>query len=231
MEGETRMRKWVTLSLILALLTTVAGLSVAAADDSWTCEACGKPNYGGSACASCGTSREPPESVANEQWPQMNLKWQEMIVQKLPDPSQNLWPKIAPGKYAHGSGVYNHRKVTAKALFIEDGHYVLTDMTFNRSLHKVVYLNRSTFNKNSQALLPEVELNKNVKGRIVSDLVPSYGPGDQYEILKDGVNEIQVKAGELVTVLFEMDGYLFIDFDSSLGETRGWIPVDMAAAP
>ena len=58
--------------------------------------------------------------------------------------------------------------------------------------------------------------------RMVADAVPRYGPGTDFNDFGDEV----LPAGSPVSVFFEENGWVFMEFMSPQGLDRGWVPVE-----
>lgn len=60
----------------------------------------------------------------------------------------------------------------------------------------------------------------------VCAVTPLLGPGNQYGKVKHNGKEVLLDADTPVNVFFETEGWVFAEFDCSIGLIRAWLPAD-----
>lgn len=195
-------------------------------------------------CPECGEARpvsqiamvdddQPTEPISSGSWPviERELKKLKMIEPKDPPEakSQSRYQSYGgpDGSKYIGTGAYQELKMrSVNGLFMENG-YVLTEINYATVGMRFVYFPKSRFE--SVKKLETVELTA-VPAVMVREVLPLYGPGEEYTSFKPSNTETRIPADTEIGVLFEMDGWLFMEWDSPVGLVRLWVPVDSATS-
>jgi hypothetical protein len=175
-------------------------------------------NISGLSSIADSTSTPPPSSPPDKPWPVITYTRQSISVQPLAD-DQRVQSRCGPAKTYHGAGAYKtYKMLSTDALFVE-GNYVFVDMDYLTVGMRIVYFPVNAFYSFNN--VPEVSLTS-VSAYTTATLTPTFGPGYAY----DTFDEAAISSGASLSVFFEENGWVFAEFNSSLGVVRAWIPVD-----
>ena len=163
-------------------------------------------------------TEKPTDTPEPVQWPVMDLSGTETRLSGLADGDRHQAFFGPDRKKYSGAGAYQPKKLSsAKALF-QEGNYVLVDMYYPSVGKRCVYFMAYSVTKKPSKTVSltayPTELTENTQPRL--------GPGGEYE---DGDVE-KLKKGTTVGVLLEYQGWIFAEFDCSLGKIRAWLPAD-----
>lgn len=162
-------------------------------------------------------------TASSNPWPEKTYSAKRTSVRDLPSNKRHQ-SRLGPSKSYHGGGAYKSYKISSiKALFIEDG-WVYADLDYTTVGRRRLYFAQSIFT-GSLSGVPEVSL-KGYSAKTTSSLTPRFGPGSKYDSFDEG----EISSGTRVTVFFEEDGWVFGEFDCSLGTVRAWIPAEKVRA-
>ena len=129
---------------------------------------------------------------------------------------------FGPGKpYADGAGAYKASGVRNATALFRESIFVLVDLDYPTG-RQIVY-----FKKIDLTTLPEetVELVPYPSATVCA-VTPLLGPGNQYGKVKHNGKEVLLDADTPVNVFFETEGWVFAEFDCSIGLIRAWLPAD-----
>ena len=168
-----------------------------------------------------GSSTTAPTETPAKPWPEITYARQGISIQPLEE-DQRVQSRCGPAKTYHGAGAYKtYKMISTDALFME-GSYVFVDLDYQTVGRRIVYFPISAFNSFNG--VPEVSLTS-VAAHTTAALTATYGPGYSY----DTFEEAALSSGTSLSVFFEENGWVFAEFNCSLGIVRGWIPVDQVA--
>ena len=169
------------------------------------------------------TSQHAASTAPSKPWPEKRYDAKRTSVRDLPSNKRHQ-SRLGPSKSYHGGGAYKSYKISSiKALFIEDG-WVYADLDYSTVGRRRLYFSQSIFT-GSLSGVPEADF-RGYSARTTASLTPRFGPGSKYDSFDEG----KVSSGTLVKVFFEEDGWVFGEFDCSLGTVRAWIPVEKVKA-
>ena len=170
-------------------------------------------------------SRLPqPVFQASGRWPQMSFRWVSTGFKSTKSRTQayggpdSVYPQV---------GAYKpNRQTSLYALYRENG-YVFVDMDCEGHKRCVYFHDYDLTNKEADL----IDLNA-YSARTTRSFIPRYGPGMEYDavVSKSGsgnTSEVTVYSGTQISALFEMNNWVFAQFNSSIGLIRAWFPVDV----
>lgn len=189
---------------------------------TWTCPTCGEVlsaeyNF-------CPNDRTEKVVSSNGSWPVRNLAGVSTTLAKLQKESDRHQSFLGPNsKSYNGAGAYKPYKVTSATALFRENNYVLVDMSYSTVGRRCVYFRSYSLTNSS---VEEVNLTP-YPAKTISQIQPYYGPGTIYDIQSDSnKNAVTISAGTSLSVFFEMNGWVFAEYQCTLGLTRGWLPAD-----
>ncbi len=124
-----------------------------------------------------------------------------------------------PGKnYREGNAFVTSKMKSVYGLFTE-GKYMLTEMDYAGVGKRRLYFMIGTFTKTGDT--PAWDMT-GYEANTAADAFPRYGPGEDYNDFEGEV----LPAGSEVSVFFEENGWVFMEFMSAQGLDRGWVPAE-----
>ena len=210
----------------------------------WTCPVCGAeypedylfcPKDGSRRDEAGQPEPDNPEPAASDtEWPQMPMDGISVKLTSL-DKDNRHQSYFGPDRKKYpGAGAYvprNTRAVTA--LFQEDG-YILVDLDYPAVGRRCVYFLPYSIKNTSGREIPEVTLTA-YSAEVTESVQAAYGPGENYDVLQKAetakggqmmYRKIILEAGTKISVFFEMNGWVYIEFECKLGLVRAWVPAD-----
>ncbi len=145
----------------------------------------------------------------------------------IQDQAERVTSYAGPGEdYAIVGKYAPYDQVSIIAYFIENGEWVLADLSFKGTDEKMVYLKQKLFNQIDN--IPFKYFNHtSISGIVIRDAIPRFGPDVkflealQYKALKDTNIEI----------FFMHNGYVFAEYTTPLGKVRMWLPLNSVTIP
>ena len=130
--------------------------------------------------------------------------------------------------YVHGGEFKASSVQNALALFRE-GDYALVDFYYPATGKCCLYFAVRDLTSRD---IEQVTLTA-YPARVVSEVQPMEGPGYDYRPLEEltqrkAVKQVYLRAGTQISVFFEMNGWVFMEFTGSIGRARAWIPSSFA---
>jgi len=220
------MRKTISLLVAVACLLAAIPTAVLADGATWTCPTCGQElSQSYNFCPNDATAR--PSASAGS-WPVWTLGGTGTSLRKLKSSKDRHQSYLGPSKSNyHGAGAYKPYKVTSATALFREGDYVLVDMSYTTVGRRCVYFRASSLTNSS---VEQVSLTPHA-ARTTGRVQPYYGPGTIYDrMTDDNRNDIMLSSGTRISVYFEVNGWVFAEFQTVFGSTRGWIPANMVQA-
>jgi hypothetical protein len=168
------------------------------------------------------TSQPTETAVAEETappkpWPLENIAKYDLRAVDKGDERAIAW--CGPGKnYREAGGFKTNKLSSVSGVFIE-GDYVLVDVDYAGVGKRCVYFRKNAF-KNTSVVPPRDLIGYGAV--TVMDTMLRYGPGVDY----DDFDDEYLPGGIQISVFFEESGWVFAEFMTSEGLTRGWIETD-----
>jgi hypothetical protein len=157
------------------------------------------------------------ETAPPKPWPLENIANYDLRAVDKGDERAIAW--CGPGKnYREAGGFKTNKLSRVSGVFIE-GDYVLVDVDYAGVGKRWVYFRKNTF-RNTSVVPPRALIGYGAV--TVMDTMLRYGPGVDYD---DFDNEY-LPGGIQISVFFEENGWVFAEFMTSEGLTRGWIEAD-----
>lgn len=194
----------------------------------WICPTCGKEvpaeyNF----CGDDGT----PKTISSGAWPVREMRGVGVVLRKGPSTKTRRMAFYGPDSKDYAEEYsYLPAKVSSATALFREGNYILVDLVYEGSTHRCVYFNENVLNYNN---VDDVLLTR-YKARALSETVVRTGPGDDYdEVINSnyidgrGVKitaKVRLEMNMEIDVFFEMNEWLFIEFVSSIGLIRAWVP-------
>lgn len=223
------------ISVFMVVTMFLALMPTAMADGlSWVCKYDGYTSPG-KYCAFCGRSQEEATGTGSasssytqtSQWPQVDFSPVSVQLKKTSDKEGRRQSKGGPNKDYIGVGAYKPYKMRSATAWFTEGDYVLTEIDYSTVGHRCVYFSKGNFD--STRGVERISLSS-VSGKMNTTVTPYYGPGYSYDIFAPDNKEMQIGSGTRIQVLMEKDGWLFVEWNCSLGAVRLWVPENTVSA-
>ena len=126
-----------------------------------------------------------------------------------------------PGRhYLEANGFRTVKMSSVQGIFME-GNYILTEMNYAGVGKRRLYFTLGTFEGSGDTPAWDMQ---GFNTHTAADTYPRYGPGEDYN---DFGGEV-LPSGSPVSVFFEENGWVFMEYSSPNGLGRGWIPAESA---
>ena len=127
---------------------------------------------------------------------------------------------VIVGKYAP------YDQVSIIAYFIENGEWVLANLSFKGTDEKMVYFKQKLFNQ-IENIPFQYSKYTSISGIVIRDAIPRYGPDAKY------LEALQYKAlkDTNIEIFFMHNGYVFAEYTTPLGKVRMWLPLASVTIP
>lgn len=195
---------------------------------TWVCPTCGRElpveyNF----CPDDRTEKVLPAG----KWPIRILNGVGTSLKKLASTDDRHQSYAGPdGKAYSGTGAYKPFKVSSATALFREGNYVLVDITYKTVGRRCVYFKSSSLVNDA---VESVTL-ESVPAKVKVEIQPSYGPGAYYDELEKTITEknktrtdsVLLEPGTEIKVFFETNGWVFAEFNCSLGLVRAWLPAE-----
>ena len=159
-------------------------------------------------------------------WPTFRLVGTWTTLKPAKEESRRYQSTFGPGRHYPGAGAYKPYKVTSAAALMREGEYVLVDMSYQTVGRRILYFREADL---LNASVRDVSL-RAYPATVTSTVQPLFGPGYAYDEVvmktKKGNEKIRIGTGTRVNVFFEVNGWVFAEFDCALGVIRAWLPAD-----
>ena len=220
------MKRMISLTIALMCLLTVLTGFAHADGGSWYCSTCG--TYRNTDfCPDCGARRPAGQSGS---WMTLTMSGVGTSLRPFNDQSRRHQSYFGPNSNYPGAGAYKPYKVTSATALFREGDFVLVDMSYQTVGRRCVYFKASSL---TSAVVDQVTLS-GTAAVTTSSVQPKFGPGYEYDSVekknqkngKTTTEAVTVGKGTRVNVFFEMNGWVFAEFGSSLGTIRAWLPAN-----
>ena len=189
-------------------------------------------------------------------WPVIELDGEDTVLNSLSDSEGRRQAYYGPGSNYAQAGAYKPYKVLSAEALYREGNYTLVDMDYQTAGKRCVYFRTSYLTSQSApAAAPD-----RFPARTTVSLIPMCGPGlayeavvqkepspyadwdlldlvgkfggswEIYEALQDRTYSVVLSQNSLVNVLFETEGWVFAEFECSIGMIRAWLPAEYVVA-
>lgn len=165
----------------------------------------------------------PIIQTLTDAFPEKNAKLHEF---SKSNSSETISTYAGPGKnYAFIEKIKPAAKYTATVCFIEN-NWALTHLVLNK-YDRYIYVDATRKNNGLTNLddigisYPYVSSLNSVTGIIKEKTSPKWGPGDRYETTTSPISH-----GTPVKVIFQENGYYYIECDQNNTIARVWVPID-----
>ena len=160
-------------------------------------------------------------------WPVISLTGSSTALKPSKDESRRYQSMFGPGKHYPGAGAYKPYKVTSATALMREGDYVLVDMSYKTVGRRILYFKVSSL---TNASVEEVRLQA-YPATATTTIQPLFGPGYAYDEVdvttkNKTTAKVTIGAGTRVSVFFEANGWVFAEFNCSIGLIRAWLPAD-----
>ena len=166
----------------------------------------------------------------SSEWPEISLYGYGTTLKPSKDESRRYQSTFGPGKNYPGAGAYKPYKVTSATALMREGDYVLVDMSYKTVGRRILYFKDTSL---TNSAVESVYLQA-YPAVTTTTIQPLFGPGYAYDKVTMTVQgkqdkksvDITIGAGNRVSVFFEVNGWVFAEFNCSLGLIRAWLPAD-----
>ena len=166
-------------------------------------------------------------AAADGNWPEREFYGTGIALKALPNnKSIKRLSYLGPNSnmYARGGEFKASSVQNAIALFRE-GDYALVDFYYPATGKCCLYFAVKDLTSRD---IEQVTLT-GYPARVLSEVQPNEGPGYDYRLLEEltprmAIKQVYLRPGTQVTVFFEMNGWVFIEFTGSIGRARAWVP-------
>ncbi len=176
----------------------------------------------------------PEPGTSAHAWPEMPMDGISVKLSSL-DKDNRHQSYFGPDRKKYpGAGAFVPRNTrAATALFIDSG-YILVDLDYPAVGRRCVYFMPYSIKNTSGREIPEVTLTAH-SAEVTESVQPAYGPGENYDVLKKSEKAKNgqmmqkptiLEAGTEIDVFFEMNGWVYAEFQCNLGLVRAWVPAD-----
>ena len=185
-------------------------------------------------------------------WPVIELNGEDTSLNLLSDSEGRRQAYYGPGSNYAQAGAYKPYKIVSVEALYRDGNYTLVDMDYQTAGKRCVYFQTSYLSSQSaKASSPD-----RYPATTTVSLIPMCGPGlayeavvqrepspyadwnltdlvgkfggswEIYEALQDRTYTVVLPQNSRVNSLFETEGWVFAEFDCSIGLIRAWLPAE-----
>ncbi len=189
-------------------------------------------------------------------WPVIELNGETTTLKPLSNSDERRQAYYGPDKYYAQAGAYKPYKVVSIKALYQEGDYTLVDMDYQTAGKRCVYF-RTSYLPGSSA--PTASSDRYPASTTI-DLIPMCGPGlayetvtqrkpspyadwdvislvekfagswEIYQALQDRKYAVVLPQDSRISILFEAEGWVFAEFDCSIGLIRAWLPAEYVAA-
>ena len=189
-------------------------------------------------------------------WPVISLEGTAVNLRPLGDEAMRHQAYFGPGKLYGQAGAYKPSKVINAAILFREGDYVLVDLDYETAGKRCVYFRSNTLLDAPD--IKELDL-QGYSAKTTMTMIPQQGPGNAYECvvqkkpspyadwtvqelagafggsveiweaLQPRHNSVYLEKSSSVTVFFQTKGWVFAEFNCSLGLIRAWLPAAYVA--
>jgi len=209
----------------------ICGASRPAQADTWICPECGKElpaeyNF----CPDDRTER----AISSGSWPVRTLDGIPTALRKPVRGTGMRMGYLGPSKQYRGAGGYDTKKVDSAIALFREGDYVLVELDYRDLGKRLVYFDKDVLQNYD---VEEVILTA-YSAKVISDVEAMFGPGFEYNVMelaeqgKSGrmiTSRVTLNKGAIISVFFEVDGWVFAEFTISSGTVRAWLPANKIA--
>ena len=215
-------------SLILTMILAVSMVVCAHADDdTWYCTTC-QETRDTPFCPVCGAGQP-----SSGDWPSMHFSGTETSLKSNENEYFRYASSFGPDASYPDAGAYKPYKVTKAMALFREGDYVYVDMDYRTVGKRCLYFRDYAL---TDADVEQITL-ESYPAHTTTEVQPRFGPGTEYDGVIQTVEDyemglvqthkVKIKAGTSVRAFFEMNDWVFAEFDSALGVIRAWIPADL----
>ena len=185
--------------------------------------------------ASAETGTREGEKTSDRGWPVKDFSnCAGTGLRDLPEESMRHQSVFGPGAGYPGAGAYKPYKVLSAKALVREGNYVLVDMSYQTVGRRCVYFKASALTNNDA----EETETTGWPVRTTKYVNPRFGPGYSYDSVTKTVRDpeydsnivtaLELNPGTRAEVFFESNGWVFAEFECTMGRIRAWIPADAA---